>query len=343
MVVGAGRAFGAGRDDRPGTPALAGASREASIDVLKACAIVTVVFIHACGTSFGMAAVPVEAFLTWWAVPAFFFASGFLHFRDTSISRALLRRWMRRLLVPYLVASVLALAVQVSWPGGLTLGQAPFALLTGSAWGIYYYVPVLAGALLAVPLLARAPRLAAPCFAVFWVTGLLTHMGLDPVTRTVGIFWTLRSPLNWWGYLLAGWIAARHRAAIHRTSPRGARCVGIAALAACAGIVVVHRSFAPWDVRIGGVMPYLTNYCLIGAIVALARDVRPGRLAMFLSENTYPIYLYHFFFTLAVRQRAAAIGPAVGAVALAAGVVGPLVILFIGRRLLGERARLLLG
>ena len=188
-----------------------------SIDWLKAVGIVTVVWIHSIGVPFTPEALSWSTYLASWAVPGFLFASGFLHYREEPVSADLLRQWARRLLVPYLIASVLALLFRATVLGhhNLTPGLAVYSVLTASAFGLYYYVGVLLLALFTlVPVLARWPRLAAPITILFLALGLCSAFLWDPFYWLGGLFWYQRSPMVWWQYLLVGWMAARYWPAV---------------------------------------------------------------------------------------------------------------------------------
>jgi surface polysaccharide O-acyltransferase-like enzyme len=316
------------------------APRVDAIDFLKAAAIVTVIYIHGVGDPFDLARLPWAAYLTSWAVPAFFFASGFLHQRDLPLDAATRRRWTRRLLVPYAIASVLAIAVRAGVRGeSLGWRDALFMLTTGSAWGIYYFVPVLFGALLVTPLLARFPRAVLPLALVFWAAPLGVALGVDPVYHRLGLFWLLRSPLTWWGYFLAGWMVARHRAAL---APGVRRAAGVAGLLLLAGVGSVCT--VPGVCRdVLGPTLYVANYGAIAALFVLGAELPALRVARFLADASYPVYLYHFFFTDPVRAHGGRLGGWTKPAAFAAGTAGALLVVGLGRALLGRRARDVIG
>ena len=110
-------------------PNAAERARVPVIDLLKALAIVTVIWIHAFADPWNLAALQPFVILVSWAVPAFFFASGYLRHTTRPVDIATLGRWLVRLLVPYSIATALALpaglrvavnnadAVSDSWQG----------------------------------------------------------------------------------------------------------------------------------------------------------------------------------------------------------------------------------
>src|SRR5262249_22932250 len=324
-------------------PALAPRVRWAAIDALKASAILTVIYIHGHGQIVAPERPTASAFLTWWAVPAFFVASGFLHQQDTPIPAARLRRWLRRLLGPYVVATTIALLLRNLDAGfGPPVGvrEAGFAVLTGSAFNVYYYVPVLCGALIAAVPVARFPRLAVPCFVGFWILGLLASVGLDPIPRTFGWFWMFRSPLAWWGYFFAGWVLGRHREVLTLDARRTVGVVGAVLFVAIAAGALAS---APLPLALGSLLLNVTNYCAIAALLGLVPATGEVPAVRFLSEWSYPVYLYHIFFTTAVRGRWRLFGPWAEAAAVAAGLAGSLLVVLAGRRLFGGRARAIIG
>lgn len=139
--------------EQPSQPA---AGRLAAIDVIKAAAIVAVVFQHS-GVSFldpryGVWDRALRS--TWGAfhVPAFLLVAGFLYARAEPIGLPEIRRRLGRVLVPYLILS--PIAWWITQPGHGLL----FALATGSASGIYYFIFVLVGCIAFSWLLSRLPH-----------------------------------------------------------------------------------------------------------------------------------------------------------------------------------------
>ncbi|MBI4518406.1 MAG: acyltransferase [Deltaproteobacteria bacterium] len=328
------------------------------IDALKAAAIVAVVWIHAF-TIYGVThplGVRFLASLTVAAVPAFFFASGFLQYSARPAAWAELRLRLWRLLPPYLLASALALALRAAvLPHALTWREVWWAVCTGSAFGIYYFVPMLCGAIVLGWIMPRVGRLALLAWFVFLAGGWLSLAGRDAfvalMTRSDQLgYWQFRSPLHWWGYFLSGWMVARHgerwRGLIGRRAiPMGAGILsGAVALAAVEATLLARNSAGS---ALAASVRYAICYGSIAAVMLLfasTKSVPPGVVT--LSRLTYPIYLYHLFFIDAAR---AGLPPAVPAGAanllkLAAGLLGPLVLAMTVRAALGERsARTLIG
>lgn len=337
-----------------GTSAVRGAERQSAIDVLKAVAIVTVVWIHAF-EHWPLPKVQLHwhlMFLTRFAVPTFFFTSGFLYFAATPISANVIWRRLRRLAVPYLVASAVALAGRWLLVGWFPLSQTLYELLTGSAVSVYYFVPVLAGAILLLPLLSRFPAVVAPGLAVLFVGGLVSEVELPGVYVSPAndpFFWELRSPLRWWGYFLAGWVTARHLPRIGALSHRAVHAYGRGALLILAGLFACYAVTQPLHfTRLGGAMQYAAIYATIGGIFfsALGRAQHP--LVRWLSQASYPTYLYHPFFIsgwqTALGNRFSEAWPITDTAGFIAGMVGSVAVIVASRRLLRERrARLLIG
>jgi len=321
----------------PNAPARA---RVPVIDLLKALAIVMVIWIHAFADPWNTAALQPFVILVSWAVPAFFFASGYLRYTTRPVDGATLGRWLTRLVVPYTIATLLALAYR-----RLGLRHNPevlgvtFNLLTGSAWPVYYFVPMLAGAYLLAALLSRLPRAALPLFVL---VAPVVPCGLDPFPRHFGLFWLFRSPFMWWGYFLLGWLAAGGEARLESVGATTRRRVGVGAAALFAAITAV--CFLPGSWR-GLVWPpiVVANYAFLVSVFLLAHDVRARPLPRWLSDASYPIYLYHFFFTSAVRGDLVQLGTLAEPAAFVAGMAGSLGVVVLGRRLLGRCARLVLG
>ena len=319
-------------------PVSADRARVPVIDLLKASAIITVVWIHATADPLNTAALQPSMILVNWAVPAFFFASGYLRYTTVPVGAATLGRWLVRLLVPYVIATVLAVFYRrhVLHQNTLDLGT---NLLLGIAWPVYYFVPMLAGAYLLAALLSRAPRAALPLFLLI---APVVPLGLDPFPRLWGLLWLFRSPFMWWGYFLLGWLAAGAEPRLARVPATTRQRVAIGAALVFAAILAV--CFLPGSWR-GLVWPPIVaaNYAFLVSAFLVLHDVRERPLARWLSDASYPIYLYHFFFTSACRGDLVSLGAWSKPAAFAAGLLGSLAIVIAGRRLLGRRARLLLG
>lgn len=308
------------------------------IDLLKAFAIVMVIWIHATADPWNTAALQPFVILVNWAVPTFFFASGYLRYTTVPVGGATLRRWLVRLLVPYAIATVIAIVYRRHVLHQNTLSLA-FNLLAGTAWPVYYFVPMLASAYVLAALLSRVPRAALPLFVVI---APVVPLGLDPFPRFLGLLWLFRSPFLWWGYFLLGWLAASAEPRLARM-PASARN-GIATVAALVFVGITAVCFLPGSWR-GLVWPPIVaaNYAFLVSAFLFFHDVRERPLARWLSDASYPIYLYHFFFTSAFRGDLVNVGTLAKPTAFAAGIVGSLGIVLLGRRVLGRRARLLLG
>jgi len=307
------------------------------IDWLKAAAILMVIGIHAFADPWNTDALQPFVILVNWAVPTFFFASGYLRYTTVPVDGATLGRWLVRLLVPYAIASVLAVLYRRHVLHQNTLGLA-FNLLTGIAWPVYYFVPMLAGAYVLAALLSRAPRAALPLFVLI---APVVPLGLDPFPRFLGLFWLFRSPFLWWGYFLLGWLAAGAEPRLARVPASTRRTIALGAALVFAAITAV--CFLPGSWR-GLVWPPIVaaNYAFLVSAFLAFHEVPERPLVRWLSDASYPIYLYHFFFTSACRGDLT-LGALSKPAAFAAGVLGSVAIVLAGRRLLGRRARLLLG
>jgi hypothetical protein len=225
-----------------------------------------------------------------WAVPAFFFVGGYVRARDKHYPKGTTRRWLVRLLPLYVLASVLALLARRYVLGEvLTLGDGLSAFLTGSAWGIYYFVPLFAGALICSHALARWPRLV-PWFCAATVAGLILirwDPSLDPMWRTAGFHGIVRSPLFWWGYFVAGWTVKQH------CVPRWPRSTIALAAAFTIPLCVVAI--------LAGGSSILAAIARVGLSLAIPMallfwtTLPVGAFVTLISDYSYEIYLFHFF------------------------------------------------
>ncbi len=319
--------------------------------MLKTLAIVTVVWIHSF-QRMGEEWPPLVwriAFLTQFAVPTFFFVSGYLYYRPPETpDRHSLRRRLRRVLLPYLVASAAALTFRALVFGEpVTLTYAAFALATGDAWGIYYFIPMLLGAILLVELVARMWSLVWPLFASLLAAGFAFDIWLIRVPaffEIPGSFWQIRNPLRWWGYVLAGWLVAANKRRLEQLGQAGRRRVGVALLACVAAAYLYYCVYLPppyWS-RTALVLQCVTIYGVIGGTFVLFFNGPQYGVVRLISDMTYPIYLYHLFFVESAWRFADALqirrhGPAFAAGLACVGIV------YGAQRLLGRYARMLVG
>jgi len=315
-----------------------------AIDYLKALAIVAVAFQHAGFSEWTAQWTIVEKILrsSWTAfhVPTFLLVSGFLYYRRAPIGARAIAGRIRRLLVPYLVASLVVVAL------GLGEGRhgLAFKLATGSALGIYYFVFVLTICILSIGVLSRLPR------PLLWslLAVLVAYLSMTAVGQrfwlTLSLFWTPRDPLTlfWLGYFLIGWLVAADLPRLRDLVDRRAVPLSAAALAA----------LLPWvALQLGALAPHThilaragLTACVVFFVVMFTKDRAVPASVRFLSEATLGIYLYHHVFQLLARPYLMQLPPAARVLALVAVGLGGAGLLCGGaRRLDARRARMLLG
>lgn len=329
-------------ESRAGCSGLAPARpRHAWIDLLKATGIVSVVWIHAfCRLGENPPLISRIAYVTRFAVPAFFFVAGFLQASGPRVgTKAFASQRLVRLVLPYLIASLTAILVRQSLDGQCpSVGAIVLRLCSGDAWGIYYFVPLLIGVTVLGHVLFRFPALAWPLWSGSAVLGLLSEI---QVLSTGDLWWDTRNPCRWWGYFLAGWVVSEERPRIAALHPGWRRLVGICLLAVAVSMFWGHALCMPpgWS------RPSVTMQCVMiyGVLVGTsfaAWDAPCQPLVRWLSDASYPIYLYHFFVIMLARQFAAGLSDldifALACATTATGVAGI-------RRAFGSRARLLIG
>lgn len=321
--------------------------RVVAIDYLKAISVVAIVWIHAFVPSLfppGNKGLYVASGIALFAVPGFFFASGFLYQRDLPIPWPLARRRLMRILVPYLIASLFGEIFNVA-AGAYrpTLAGVLYNLATGNSLGIYYFVPLLMLMVFLSLILSRAPLLFLPLLAISLLIGFLNWT--ESLFYGHNFFWNVRDPFRWSGYFLFGWFLHRHWRAVACMAPTvllGARSL-LAVMVLLYAAYLFGQERHAWNAGIAGAS-YLVNYAIILAIFLLTMNAPGTAFVRWLSERSYAIYLYHFFFLSPVLQwmseRTALAPLAAWAAGLTcAGLLGHWV-----RRVLGpERARTLLG
>ena len=317
------------------------------IDALKADAILVVVLIHSIRSPWNPWVSPAEKWIgevTRFAVPAFFAASGYLYATTQKIPFATTRRRLKRILVPYLLASLMA---QVFWVlHGRTpqIGVISEELLLCSSFGPYYFIMVIVFFVLAAPIF---PRLHGRRLPIALLLLLLVQVSIETgLTPPLPIFWRIRNPFLWLGYFVLGWWARMHRDRLmasigpHRLGLAGGLLALFIALAAATAAPLPHALVAAlaW----GGILVAIA----LGFVSAAPAQRLPAVLR-WLSDCSYAIYLFHLLFVYPARSRSPLPRGVFDARNVAlhwlAGVVGSALLIVLVRRLLGRRSRTLLG
>jgi len=323
--------------------------RLVEIDALKAAGILTIVLIHSMRPQWDPSVSALEIWIghaTRFGVPAFLCASGFLYARESPVSFATTRGRLRRILVPYLVASLLAQAFHLWRDEPPMTGTVWMDLLIGASFGPYYYVFVIAILVLATPAFARLSRrsvvaLTAASVTAQWLMEIGTF-GLMHLT------WQIRNPMMWWAYFLIGWSVRLHAEPLARFVARrrpllAAGCVASAVLLTAAS--ALEGSVPAPLIRTAA---WLDVYAILGAIILLSRGAgrSPGWLR-FTSDATYTIYLFHLFFVLTVQDLLPLPEEGADGIRIAlpwlAGLAGSLLVVTGARAALGDRSREWIG
>ena len=94
----------------------------------------------------------------------------------------------------------------------------------------------------------------------------------------------------------------------------------------------------------GGVLLFIYTLSVVLGLILLTRNAREVRWIRFLSDSTLALYLYHHLFQILAAPYVTAWHPLARIFTLVLiGLLGASAICLVGRRLLGSRARTLLG
>lgn len=320
--------------------------RYAEVDLLKAVGIGAIVLIHSVRPRFD----PSHSFGEVWllqmlqfAVPGFLAVSGFLY---ATVERVPMRRSLyrlRRVVFPYFVAFVCAEAFWMFRGRPRDLPTIVYNFAVGNSFGPYYYVFVLVTLVLITPILARTS------VRILWLLflagavlqGLLmTHQigGFTP-------FWNHRSPIQWWPYFFAGWLARLH---YHKLRPflQTHRVVLVAVLGTCLLVCWLLPGVLGRN-KILLLTTWLGVYFAIATAFVFSCGRSFGGPVRWLSDATYTIYLFHLFFVTPgvslMRAEAHAFEPLTIASIWLAGLIGSAGIVVAARAILGEQARDVVG
>jgi peptidoglycan/LPS O-acetylase OafA/YrhL len=314
-----------------------------AIDWLKAIAVLGVVLAHSGPAPRGALFGPLDHALrqvpTTAVVPIFLMAAGFLYARDEPIPPRVIGERLMRLLIPYVIASG---AVWLFLRHPPDLATAIEQLLFASAFGIYYFIAVLALCIPCTWALSRLPKSVPPLLAIA-AFAYLVLPGYHPAWSR-NVFWSMRNPLEFFylGYFLTGWSISMHREQLATAYIRVKPMVWGAALTAI-GLYVATR-FLGWSPLAHSIARVGYSLGIGFVIVALTWGRRAPQWVVWLSGATLTIYLYHQIFIRLVLPyfvRWPMIPRTLVLMALA--LAGCWWLLRLAEPLLGRRTRMLLG
>lgn len=322
-------------------------TRFAEVDALKAIGIVTVVLIHSIRSPFDPGVSPGEIWighLTRFAVPAFLMASGFLYAGATDSILHLTLRRLRRIAVPYLIASGCAQLWFAAHGTRPETGSWIADVLFGASLGPYYFVFLIVGLVIATPAFALLSRrgiaIAATLLlaAQWWSDAAIGYI--------LPFFWAVRNPLMWWAYFAIGWMLRQHHAAIVAWIAPRRRLV----LSVLVGLVLCLSIASGFSgpslfVRTAAWADIYAVCALIFVSTAGLGRISPA--LQYLSEASYSIFLLHIVFVLAVVERVPLPFQRVEflpvALAWAAGLFGSLMLIAGLKAALGRHSRNWIG
>ncbi len=323
--------------------------RVPEIDALKSVAIVTVVLIHSLRAAWDPGFTYLERLLSEtarFAVPAFLAASGFLYHSDDPLGMPVLRRRLRRILLPYFFVSIAAYFYLQVYPHFAPPGAFLTRLLLADTFGPFYYVFLLTEFVLASYFLSRMPRRwTVPVFAITCVAAVAPFLWFAEGVKLSR--WTLRLPLLFSCWFMLGWTAAtyEHRVRELTLSSRSTILTTCAATIAIWFFLDVTGALPPRLSRASSLFLIGANIVGLFTVFRSLKLDRPSLIA--LSERTYAIYLLHLFFVYTVF---AWFGPArhteTASCTVAAwfcGMAGSLLVIGVVRRLLPRTSRDLIG
>lgn len=318
------------------------ARKDPYIQALRGLAIAAVVLVHCLPESpVSIAARP----LLNWAVALFFFLSGMLTGKRERPREEVFRRRILNVLGPYVVWSLVYLAV--SRPGAA--GEIAAALLTGGASAQLYYLLVYIQLTALAPLLMKLLRshrvalyLVTPCVLVVWELRALC--GVD--APSIAVLFPV-----WLIYYLFGleWERWRVRLQGREGAVVLATCV---ALALQAGEGFLWNAFGDYNMattqlRLTNMVSSLAAISLFMLAPERVKSVLAGcRPLVRLGDVSFGVYLCHIAFILVLRKACALIGfagalPSIALWVLALGCSAAAVVLC--RRILPPKVRALIG
>jgi peptidoglycan/LPS O-acetylase OafA/YrhL len=249
-------------------------------------------------------------------------------------------RRLSRILLPYLVASAVAILL------GFSVVKSPenfaFRLATGGTMVLYYFIWLLAVFIVLIWPFSRMSRSSLTVLLVLLCIYLLASSFQPELRLSHGTYWDFRNPLYHLGYFLTGWLAALHLDELRAFAQRHRSLVwGLCALAVAAWFSTVATRLPGQST---GVYRALYTFAVVTALVLLTRSLRVPAAVKTLSETSLTIYLYHPIIILILLPSLRGTPPIVHIPLLtAAGLGGAITLALVARRALGERSKPLVG
>ncbi|MDP6978935.1 MAG: acyltransferase [Myxococcota bacterium] len=328
--------------------------RYAEIDWIKVAGIFAVLVIHTLRAPWNASASETEQFLNQqlrFAVPGFLFCSGFLYARTAAFDWRVTGARLRRILVPYLVASLGAEVYRAVESSPRTAGEVAFNLLTGNSFGHYYYVFIIVVLVASTPVIARFGRtgvhaIIAVTMTFQFISTILDALGAGFALRFESNYWIFRSPLLWWNFFAFGWLVREHHQAFRSWVAERRRGLAAGLLVIFVLLGAAWVAFSSPIVR--GLGAWLQIFCILSLILALSagRTTR-SVIAARISDATYAVYLFHLFFLFPVEPYFPHVkgefDPLVIVFRIVPALIGSFLFIALARKVLGERSRLWLG
>lgn len=327
------------------------------IDILKAISIIAVVFIHSISTSFAGKEL-IEKILgdaLRFAVPGLLFASGFLFNKNKNdSSKQIVVKFLTRIFPPYLFCSFIVLFFNL--PGNLhplndlTFNRFLFNITFGNILGVYYYIFVILY-LYFFSLLLR--KLSNTIIALLWCcsigTTILFYTNLTlffPPPQNRFFFYLMRHPIVHILPYLTGWFVSLHYERIIAFIKKryNVQLIILCLLNIC--LLTLNqfiKTFAYSQLII-----QIQIYCSILFLCVIGKHYfKSNKIIIFLSKNSYGIFLIHFPIVRAVQTFAPEItlnfSMKYSFIAFIAGICGSIIIISIGRKIIGKYSKYLIG
>ena len=346
--------------------------RKLEVDLLKTAGILAVVAIHSLRDFWNPGFTSSELWIGQmmrFGVPAFLLVSGFLYAVPAASWPSVSPR-LQRILVPYLLASALAIVLGL-WQGGLNMPPAymldtlvgnaseasPLArtstaaaldIVLGNAFGPYYYVGIISFFVLISPGIALLSRRSLT--ALFLVTLASQVLFEGGFWYWNDFFWHVRNPALWAGYFFAGWYIRVHAETINPfiQSFRPQLIAFATGLVLCCAAVLAFESTGALPHSLVQLTAWIGVYGILAALFfsASGRQTRSIWLTR-TSDLTYTIYLFHLFILYPIREKiglsAEGFDPFVFIGTVAVSFLVPFALALGLRSLFGEKTRIWIG
>jgi len=268
-----------------------------NVDYFRATAIICVVFIHATISTIDAAKYTPFLFgllqdLFLFAVPAFFFISGFLTL-NSSYQKIFQR--LPRIVIPFLLFSIACQTIKY-YPNLIeNLSNILVNILFGESFAAYFFVFVIIYLYLLAPIFSKLQKYLTHIFLIVlsfsFIFLILQDLNIIFQQNLPEIFW-MRNPLLWLPFFLFGMLFKKNEKTISNQIKKKNLFFALIILVILE--IISYVFFVKSFVGYGGIIWFLYSFIACIFLFFVFKNLpKTPKLVFFTSKKSYSIYLLH--------------------------------------------------